>query len=245
VISGIDMKPVELTLADNTSLLVRISTEIQAMNEVVVTALGIRKEVKKLTYAVQDVKTADLVKAREPNAVNSLKGKVAGLNVNISNELLRQPSINFRGEGDILFVVDGVPITTDTWNISPDDIESYTFLKGQTASALYGSLARNGAIIINTKKGSKDKRGFSIDFNSSTMLDKGFLAFPKYQDTYGPGSRGKYAFKDGVGGGINDNDYDVWGLALMGNYCPSMMERLHQALLTPPLLGMVPLLPAM
>ncbi len=192
----------------------------QNLSEVVVTALGVRKETKRLTYAVQEVKTADLIKAREPNPINSLKGKVAGLNVNINNELLRQPSINFRGEGSILFVVDGVPITTDTWNISPDDIESYTFLKGQSASALYGSLARNGAIVINTKKGTKDKRGVAIEFNSSTMFDKGFLAFPIYQDEYGPGSRGKYAFKDGVGGGLNDNDYDIWGPRFDGRLLP-------------------------
>ncbi len=166
------------------------------------------------------MKTADLIKAREPNPVNSLKGKVAGLTVNIGSEMLRQPSINFRGEGNILFVVDGVPITTDTWNISPDDIESYTFLKGQSASALYGSLARNGAIVINTKKGTKDKRGFAIEFNSSTMFDKGFLALPKYQDEYGPGSKGKYAFGDGRGGGFNDNDYDVWGPRFEGQLIP-------------------------
>lgn len=199
---------------------VTLDAETKSLDEVIVTALGVRKEVKRITYAVQDVKTSELVKAREPNPINSLKGKVAGLNVNINNELLRQPSINFRGEGNILFVVDGVPITTDTWNISPDDIESYTFLKGQAASALYGSLARNGAIILNTKKGSKDKRGFAIEFNSSTMFDKGFLAFPIYQDEYGPGSKGKYAFKDGIGGGVNDNDYDVWGPRFEGQLLP-------------------------
>ncbi|MGZ8524693.1 MAG: carboxypeptidase-like regulatory domain-containing protein, partial [Chitinophagaceae bacterium] len=113
---------------------VALDAETRNLDEVIVTALGVRKEVKRITYAVQDVKTSELIKAREPNPINSLKGKVAGLNVNINNELLRQPSINFRGEGNILFVVDGVPITTDTWNISPDDIESYTFLKGQAAS---------------------------------------------------------------------------------------------------------------
>ncbi len=201
-----------------------IELELQQGNdqleEVVVTALGIKKELKRITYSIQEVKTADLVKAREPNPINSLKGKVAGLNVNISSEMLRQPSINFRGEGSILFVVDGVPITTDTWNISPDDIESYTFLKGQASSALYGSLARNGAIIINTKKGTKNNRGYAIEFNSSTMVDKGFLTLPIYQDEYGPGSRGKYAFKDGTGGGLNDNDYDVWGPRFDGQLIP-------------------------
>jgi TonB-linked SusC/RagA family outer membrane protein len=219
-LSGINIKETQVEITDAATYTVTVELAPQAMNEVVVTALGVKKELKRLTYSTQEVKTSELVKAREPNAVNSLKGKVAGLVVNINNELLRQPSINFRGEGNILFVVDGVPITTDTWNISPDDIETYTFLKGQTASALYGSQARNGAIVISTKKGTKDKRGFSIEFNSSTMFDKGFLAFPIYQDEYGPGSRGKYAFKDGVGGGVNDNDYDVWGPRFEGQLIP-------------------------
>lgn len=223
--SGAGYKTRQHTVEAVSGIDIVMEPDVKNLTEVVVTALGIRKETKKLTYAVQEVKGAGLVKAREPNAVNSLKGKVAGLVVNINNELLRQPSVNFRGEGNILFVVDGVPITTDTWNISPDDIESYTFLKGQTASALYGSLARNGAIIISTKKGTKDKRGYSVEFNSSTMFDRGFIAFPLYQDEYGPGSRGKYAFKDGVGGGLNDNDYDVWGPRFDGQLIPQYDGR--------------------
>jgi TonB-linked SusC/RagA family outer membrane protein len=217
-----------VTTVNGQFLAVEMTTSTQQLDEVVVTALGVKKEVKKITYTIQEVKGADLIKAREPNAVNSLKGKVAGLNVNISAELLRSPSVNYRGDGNILFVVDGVPIKTDTWNISPDDIESYTFLKGQTAGSLYGSLANNGAIIINTKKGTKDKRGFAIEFNSSTMFENGFLSFPRYQDLYGPGSQGKYAFKDGVGGGLNDNDYDIWGPRFDGQLIPQ-----YDGLVTP------------
>jgi TonB-dependent SusC/RagA subfamily outer membrane receptor len=108
-------------------------------------------------------------------------------------------------------VVDGVPINSDTWNISPDDIESYTVLKGPVASALYGYRGQNGAIIINTKKGTKDKRGYAVEFNSSTMVNKGFIALPKTQDLYGPGDHGQYKFVDGKGAGVNDNDYDIWG----------------------------------
>lgn len=218
VISNIGFVTKEITGAE--AGIVILQPDSKSMNEVVVTALGVRKEIKKIGYTTQEVKGSDLVKAREPNAVSSFKGKVAGLTVNITPELLRAPSINFRGDGSVLFVVDGVPIKTDTWNISPDDIESYTFLKGQTAGSLYGSLAQNGAIIINTKKGTKDKRGVSVEFNSSTMFEKGFLSFPRYQDLYGPGSQGKYAFKDGVGGGLNDNDYDVWGPRFDGQLLP-------------------------
>ena len=211
----------EYVVGSQTTINISLKYDSQVLSEVTVTtALGIKKDVKKLTYSIQELKTTDLIKAREPNAINSLKGKVAGLVVNVNSELLRAPSLNFRGEGNILFVVDGVPITTDTWNISPDDIESYSFLKGQAASALYGSLARNGAIIINTKKGTSDQRGFAIEFNSSTMVDNGFLALPIYQDEYGPGSRGKYAFGNGNGSGINDADYDVWGPRFQGQLIP-------------------------
>lgn len=220
IVSMSGYKTLNYTINKLTDNIITLEVDYKSLNEVVVTALGIKKETKKLAYAIQEIKGADLVKAREPNAINSLKGKVAGLVVNVNSELLRQPSINFRGQGNILFVVDGVPIRTDTWNISPDDIESYSFLKGQTAAALYGSNAVNGAIIISTKKGTKDKRGFSIEYNSSTMFEKGFLAFPKVQDEYGPGSTGKYAFRDGVGGGVNDNDYDIWGPRFEGQLIP-------------------------
>jgi TonB-dependent SusC/RagA subfamily outer membrane receptor len=90
-----------------------------------------------------------------------------------------------RGNTDLLFIVDGVPINSDTWNISADDIETYSVLKGPNAAALYGFRGKNGAILITTKKGSKDKRGFSVEFNSSTMVESGFNAIPKVQDLYG------------------------------------------------------------
>ena len=209
----------EQTVSGN-QITILLTAKSKELDEVVVTALGIKKETKKISYAIQELKTTDLLKAREPNPINSLKGKVAGLVVNINSELLRQPSINFRGEGNILFVVDGVPIKTDTWNISADDIESYSFLKGQTAASLYGSNGRDGVIIINTKKGTKDKRGYSVEFNSSTMFESGFLAMPKLQHQYGPGSNGKYAFRNGLGGGVNDNDYDIWGPKFNGQLLP-------------------------
>ncbi len=118
----------------------------------VVTALGIKKEVKKIGYAVQEVKGEDLIKARDQNPITGLTGKVAGLSVGPSAELLRKPTVLLRGNEITLYVVDGIPISTDTWNISPDDIESYTVLKGPAAASLYGSRAQYGAILITTKK---------------------------------------------------------------------------------------------
>jgi TonB-linked SusC/RagA family outer membrane protein len=220
IFSGVGLLPKEVAVGEGSNMQVSLEQDARALNEVVVTALGIKKDKKKLGYAVQEVKGDDLVKAREPNPINSLVGKVAGLTVGASAEMLAGPQLILRGRGIGLFVVDGVPINSDTWNISPDDIESYTVLKGATASALYGSRGLNGAIMITTKRGTRDKRGFSVEFNSSTMIEKGFNAIPKVQDEYGPGDHGKYAFKDGKGGGTNDGDYDVWGPKFEGQLIP-------------------------
>ncbi len=191
------------------------------LSEVVVTALGVRKEIKRLGYSIQEVKGEDLVKARDQNPISGLTGKVAGLSVGPSAELLRKPTVLLRGNPINLFVVDGIPISSDTWNISPDDIETYTVLKGPTAAALYGSRAQFGAILITTKKGSKARdKGFTVELNSSNVIDKGFLAFPRIQYEYGPGENQLYSFGDGKGGGLNDNDYDVWGPRFEGQLLP-------------------------
>ncbi|GAO42461.1 putative TonB-dependent receptor [Flavihumibacter petaseus NBRC 106054] len=220
VISGVGITTQEVTVGDDGRITIAVNQAANALNEVVVTALGVKKDKKKVGYATQEVKGEDLVKAREPNAINGLVGKVSGLTVGASPELLGNPNVLLRGTGITLYVVDGVPINSDTWNISPDDIESYTVLKGATASALYGYRGQNGAIMITTKRGSKDRRGFSIEFNSSTMFEKGFNAIPRTQDMYGPGDHGKYAFVDGKGGGTNDADYDVWGPKFEGQLIP-------------------------
>jgi len=211
VFSFIGYTPQEVNVGNRSVIDIQLGVDTKALQEVVVTALGIEKDKKVIGYALQEVKGEELVKAREPNPINSLVGKVAGLTIGASPELLRRPNISLRGNGDVLYVVDGIPINSDTWNISPDDIDTYTVLKGPNASALYGFRGRNGAILITTKKGSKDKRGFSVEFNSSTMFDRGFNAIPKVQDEYGPGDHGVYAFGNGRGGGLNDGDYDVWG----------------------------------
>lgn len=211
IISALGFKQINYTIDKTSGIIIEMESDAKSLNEVVVTALGVKKETKRLGYSVQEVKGADLIKAREPNAINSLVGKVAGLSIGASSEILGRPQILLRGVAINFFVVDGIPINSDTWNISPDDIESFSILKGPTAAALYGNRAINGAIIINTKKGSKDKRGYSVEFNSSTMFESGFNAFPKVQDEYGPGDHGRYSFVDGRGGGLNDGDYDIWG----------------------------------
>ena len=219
VFSFVGYSTIEIPVNGRSTVDTALPSDAQQLSEVVVTALGIEKNKSKVGYAIQDVKGEDLVKAREPNPVNNLVGKVAGLTVAPSAELLGPPQLYLRGKKP-LFVVDGVPIQSDTWNISPDDIESYTILKGPSASALYGSRGINGAVQITTKRGSKDRRGLSVEFNSSTMMEKGFITIPKVQDEYGPGDHGRYAFGDGKGGGLYDSDYDVWGPRFEGQLIP-------------------------
>ena len=202
VFSFVGFTTQEVALNGRSSVNVVLAIDATQLAEVVVTGLGIEKDKSKIGYATQEVKASQLNKAREPNAINSLVGKVAGLNVGSSAELIGAPAISLRGRSNILYVVDGVPINSDTWNISPDDIDTYTVLKGPTASAVYGTRGVNGAIIITTKKGSDDQRGFSVDFNSSNMWDNTFLTIPKVQDEYGPGDHGRYAFGDGKGSGL-------------------------------------------
>src|ERR1700722_15397999 len=235
VISGIGIIRMEQVVSGN-SLVIAVATDSRELNQVVVTATGIRKEAKRLGYAIQTVDASQLTTSREADPINSLKGEGAGLQININSEVGHSPDVIMRGENDIsdrpLFVVDGVPISSDTYNVNPDDIESFSLLKGPNAAALYGFQGKNGAIIIITKKGTKDKRGLAVTLNSTTQVSKGFIALPKYQDLFGPGDNGKYAFGGGgsspqsyfgngaVGVGINDYDYDVWGPQFRGQLLP-------------------------
>ncbi|KIA91874.1 TonB-dependent receptor [Pedobacter kyungheensis] len=219
LLSSIGFISQEVQVSGNT-LAIILKTDSKNLNEVVVTALGIRKEKRNLGYAIQEVKGADLVKAREANPVNGLVGKVAGLTVGVSSELLGRSSLYLRGNNVNLVVVDGVPINSDTWNINPDDIDTYTVLKGPAAAALYGYQAYNGALLITTKKGKLSDKGFVVELNSSTQFNKGFIALPKSQDEYGPGEHSAYAFGDGKGGGLNDGDYDIWGPKFEGQLIP-------------------------
>ncbi|MEO7394446.1 MAG: carboxypeptidase-like regulatory domain-containing protein, partial [Chitinophagaceae bacterium] len=214
-VTYVGYQPQAVKLGDNDIINVSLLPSTVQLNDVVVTALGVRKEVKRLGYSVQEVKGSDLTKARESNPINSLTGKVAGLNVGINQEILASPTVLLRGSPLNFYVVDGIPVNSDTWNLSPDDIETYTVLKGPTAAALYGSRGINGAILITTKRAKKNTKGFTVEFNSSLQINKGFVAIGKVQNEYGGGDNQKYAFGDynsnGTGSGVNDKDYDVWG----------------------------------
>lgn len=186
-----------------------------AIDEVVVTALGIKRDRKSLGYALSEVKGDALTQTRDANVANALSGKVAGLQVKqASTGVAGSSRIVLRGNNSIggnnqpLIVVDGIPINSETggsddlWgnknidcgggmsDISPDDIETISVLKGPAAAALYGSRAGNGVIMITTKKG-QGKKGVGISFNSNFTFENP-LTMPKFQNEYGQGENGVY-----------------------------------------------------
>jgi TonB-linked SusC/RagA family outer membrane protein len=211
VVSSVGHEPQEFTIIDNAPLAVILQSTQQTLDEVfVTTALGIKKEKRKTTYAMQEVKGSAIEKAREPNVVSALTGRIAGLSIQTKSTMYENPEIKLRG-GKTLVVIDGVPAQTDFWNINPDDIDNINVLKGTAATALYGSLGINGAIMITTKKGKAGANGIEVTFNSSNQFQAGFLRLPEAQTTYGMGWNGQYAYKDGRGGGLYDDYGYVYG----------------------------------
>ena len=210
-----------------------------ALSEAVVTALGIKRDEKSLGYAVQKLDGDEFTQAKEPNFVNALSGKVAGVNitnggsgVGSSSRIVIRGESSLSGNNQPLFVVNGIPINnsiggnnraegnleTDYGNgageINADDIESISVLKGANATALYGSRAANGVILITTKSGAATK-GIGVSFNSTTTLENP-LRIPEYQNRYGQGSNFQFEFVNGFGGGTADGVDESWGPAFRG-----------------------------
>jgi len=198
VFSSVGYAPQEMVLGKDNNLSVQLLPSNKQLDEVVVTALGIKKEARRVGYAIQEVKGEALTKAREPDVFNSLEGKVAGLTIGTSPELFGRPVIVNRGAKDMLIVVDGVPVNSDTWNINADDIESVSVLKGPNAAALYGFRGQNGAMVITTKKGSRDAKGWQVNFSSTNMIETSNVVLPKDQTEYGRGTSLQYSFGDGL-----------------------------------------------
>lgn len=183
-ISYLGYTDVVLSTTGRTSFDVVMQEDTKVLSEVVVTALGIKREEKALGYAVQAVAGDGLQTVKGIDVGTSLTGKVAGLLVRNSTEFTAAPSIQIRGE-DPLLVIDGVPYANMTLrDIPSDDIESLSVLKGATASALYGYRGSSGAIMVTTKKGLSAK-GLSVSVNSGTMFAAGYLAIPKLQSSFG------------------------------------------------------------
>lgn len=214
VFSYVGFQQKEATVSNDAMILVSLTKAESNLEEVVVTALGIKKEKAKISYATQEVKGTALDKAPESNVAGNLVGKIAGLDIRTKTNLFENPEIFLRGEGTLI-VIDGIPTdkeTFDLWNLNANDIDNVTVLKGTAAAALYGSLGINGAIMITTKKGKGGSNGVEITFNSSNQFQAGFIKIPKTQDQYGMGWSGYYAFIDGKGGNGWYDDYGyVWG----------------------------------
>lgn len=210
--SMVGYKTLELPIKGRQILDVVMQSETIQMNDVVVTALGIKKEAKKLGYAVQTVESKSLSEMPNPSIATTLSGKVAGMTVYNTPNMLQKNSISLRGVADPVIVIDGVPTNTNLYDINPMDIESISVLKGATAAALYGSKGQAGAIQITTKTG-KSKTGqpaVSVEFSQRSMFRAGWIVFPETNNQYGNGLNGQYAYFDGKGNGLYDNDW-VWG----------------------------------
>jgi len=212
IISSVGYASKEVTLTASISRIdISLEPDARSLNEVVVTALGIERSAKSLTYATQKIDGKQLTDVRDANFVNTLSGKVAGLVVTqgasgpgSAARVTLRGNRSISGNNNALFVVDGVPIDNTVQgqvgndfggvngsdgasNINPDDIESMNILKGAAASALYGSRAANGVIMITTKKG---KAGaVTANINSGVVMENP-LILPKFQNTYGQGNGG-------------------------------------------------------
>jgi len=213
-----------------------LSASQEQLDEVVVTALGIEKARQALVSAVSTVSSDKLVTVPQTNLVNALAGQVAGVQItNGSSGVGSSSRIIIRGENSLsgsnqpLFVVDGVPIsneqiTSDLVNngalqevdfgngsseFSPDDIQSISILKGAGSAALYGARAANGVVLITTKRGKRAK-GLGVSINSNFTIET-LLTLPEYQNVYGLGSNGQYAFQNGTGAGIGDGGISSYG----------------------------------
>lgn len=193
IISYIGFESTEVKVGGRTYILVQLNASIAMGDKIVVTALGIKREERALGYSVQKVTGDMLQKVSGVDVATSLTGKVAGVLVKNSSDFAAVPQVNIRGESDILLVVDGIPYANKSLtDISSEDIESMSVLKGATASALYGFRGRNGAILITTKNGSSNKGGLTVDYSTNTMFTAGYLAIPKKQSVYGRGKDGIY-----------------------------------------------------
>lgn len=208
-VSYIGYKTQDIKVQEGGSLNIKLEPESKQLNEVVVTALGIKRSQKALSYNVQQVTSDELIRNKDANFINSLAGKVAGVNINTSSAGVGGASkVVMRGakaieqSSNALYVIDGVPMfnlgqeggkgfessgTTEAIaDINPEDIESMSVLTGAAAAALYGSRAANGAIVITTKKG---KVGHTeVTFSQNTEFLSAFR-LPEFQNRYGTGSQ--------------------------------------------------------
>ena len=234
VFTFVGMATQEIPIGDRTEISVVMDTDVSQLSEVVVTALNIPREKASLGYATQEIGGESVNTVKQQNFLNSLSGKVSNVQIRRNNNFAGSTNIVIRGNKSVtgnnqpLFVVDGVPIDNSTGNsaqqragrygydygnaasdINPEDIESINILKGAAASALYGSRAANGVVMITTKKG-QSRKGIGIQISSGVtvgQIDKD--TFVKYQDKYGAGyAREWFHYYDDEGDGFFKDDVD-------------------------------------
>ena len=213
----VGMKNAEETVGNRKIINVSLSPNAESLGEVVVTAMGIKRQSETLTYSAQTVGGKDVNDIKSINMINSLQGKSAGLQITPnstgaggSSKILFRGNKSISGSNQPLIVIDGVPTMTNTANsqvssdwggerdagdvmstINPDDIASITLLKGAAASALYGAVAANGAIMITTKQGMAGKVNVNVSSNTTMEMP---MILPKFQDTYGAGADGTFSW---------------------------------------------------
>lgn len=219
-----------------------LSPSDNALDAVVVTALGVSKQKKSLGYATQELKAKDISEAKEANIVNALAGKVAGVRITNTQGDMGSSRIVIRGETSIagnnqpLFIIDGVPVDNSQLgaggsrdyrnaiaDLNAEDIETISVLKGPNAAALYGSRAAHGVILIKTKTG-KSRNGIGVSVNSNTTFSS-LLVLPDYQNVFGQGAEGRFSYVDGKGGGINDGVDESWGPKMDGRLIPQFYSK--------------------
>lgn len=214
LISYVGYTATEIALGGRTSLEISLEKVVGEIEQVVVTALGISKKAKTLTYNVQEIKAGDISGVNNGNFVNSLVGKIAGATINssaagmgASARVVLRGTKSILGNNNALYVIDGIPMPNNirgqaedifsgagqtgdfVANLNPEDIESLSVLSGPAAAALYGGSAANGVIIITTKKGQKDRTALSVT-HGTAFSDP--LLLPKFQNTYGLSEIGSY-----------------------------------------------------
>tara|TARA_R110000868_G_scaffold4402_1_gene27652 strand:- start:1544 stop:4747 length:3204 start_codon:yes stop_codon:yes gene_type:complete len=236
IFSAIGFKTQNIFAKNESILNVTLIEDSDELDEVVLTALGVKRTTKELGYVVQSIDAKGVIEVKSVNFLDNLSGKLTGVTITQGATGVGSTSkITIRGEASFsnnnpLFVVDGVPINNATvfnfsdeaaagfqeidfgngaMEVNPDDIAEVSVLKGPNAAALYGTRASNGVIVIETKNGSKSK-GLGISYNTSFFVDSAFK-LPKFQNEYGQGNSGQFAFVDGLGGGTNDLISYSWG----------------------------------
>ncbi len=230
-VSFLGMQPQEVAIKSG-RIRVILMSDSKLLDEVVVTAMGISRSEKTLGYSATTVKSDEILAARSTNVVNALSGKVAGVQVSatssdpgtVSNIIIRGFS-SINGDNQPLYVIDGVPLqngyfsgsgknvtTSGIANVASDDIESMTILKGAAATALYGSRAANGVVVITTKSGGKgEKRNFSLTY-SGGLQARMVSYLPDMQNDFGQGWNGRQTYiENGSWGPALDGSTQVYG----------------------------------